>query len=206
MIMIITSNNDSRRWKIIAISWRPYVYFIYYACSAARFWRNVSRTRPEKKLQIPPKGLNAVGGGAPRVVISGIQTSGGLLIRFARLFGRDDDAAAVPKEGRCRWYKTDFSAIRVIIFVIKKYNSNNDNSNKIQSPRTGFPREPESCGECTAGFLITTAANTFLVELRRGPAAEERARRRTWFILKIKYIYIHKRQFVWIPTECIHET
>lgn len=28
------------------------------------------------------------------MVISGIQTSGGLLIRFARLFGRDDAAAA----------------------------------------------------------------------------------------------------------------
>lgn len=47
---------------------------------------------PKKKKTNTPKGFNAVtvwGGSAQGVVISGIQTSGGLLIRFARLFGRE---------------------------------------------------------------------------------------------------------------------
>lgn len=79
----------------------------------------------------------------------------------------------------------------MIIFLIKN-NSNNDNSNKIRSPRTGFRREPLSC---TAGLLITTAANIFLVDRRRGLAAEEQAHRQTWHLLKYIYICTNNSSF-----------
>lgn len=69
---------------------------------------------------------------------------------------------------RRRWRQTDYAAIRVNVLVIKNNSSNNNDSNEIQSLRTGFPREPLPCAvSASASLLITTAANIFLVELRR---------------------------------------
>lgn len=76
---------------------------MYIICVRRRsFLANYFASAPRKKTKTP-KGLYPVtvlqGGGVSRVVISGIRTSGGLLIRFARPFVRvDDDAVAAATE------------------------------------------------------------------------------------------------------------
>lgn len=83
------------------------------------FWRIISRAPPKNRSA---KGVRGPGGQWRDRVISGIQTSGGLLIRFARPSDRDvqaaTTAAAVPANVAAA--STSNLRIGVIIIIVNK--------------------------------------------------------------------------------------